>query len=187
MPELICELIISLDGMARGARSPGYYGYAGPEFMGWIRSNAAAPHRMLLGRRTYEMLNAIPEDARDEGWRTMVATPGWMFSRTLDAAEWPAVQVVHDDAVAFVRDEKARAGSELRTLGSLSLVQQLLTAGLVDRLRLMVCPLIVPDTGMEPLFRNVPDVGLELVGSTTLDRRVLLLEYRPAGPPPYAA
>jgi dihydrofolate reductase len=155
--------------------------------MGWIRSNAAAPHRMLLGRRTYEMLNGLPEDARDDGWRTMVATPGWLFSRTLETAQWPAVQVVHDDAVAFVRDMKARAGPELRTLGSVSLVQQLLTAGLVDRLKLVVCPLILPETGTEPLFRQVPDVGFELVSSRTLDGRVLLLEYGPAGPPPYAA
>ena len=187
MADVVCELIVSLDGMARGARSPGYYGYAGPEFTGWIRSNAAAPHRMLLGRRTYEMLNGLPEDARDDGWRTMVATPGWLFSRTLETAQWPAVQVVHDDAVAFVRDMKARAGPELRTLGSVSLVQQLLTAGLVDRLKLVVCPLILPETGTEPLFRQVPDVGFELVSSRTLDGRVLLLEYGPAGPPPYAA
>jgi dihydrofolate reductase len=185
--DVVCELIVSLDGMARGARSPGYYGYAGPEFMGWLRSNAAAPHRMLVGRRTYEMLNGLPEEAREEGWRSMVATPGWLFSRTLEAAEWPAVQVVRDDAVPFVRDLKAPPGPELRTLGSVSIVQQLLTAGLVDRLKLMVCPLVLPDTGTEPVFQHVPDIGFELVDSRTFDGRVLLLEYRPAGPPPYAA
>jgi dihydrofolate reductase len=184
--DVVCELIVTVDGLARGTRSPGYYGYAGPEFMGWIRSNAATPHRMLVGRRTYEMLNGLPEEARDDGWRSMAATPGWLFSRTLDAAEWPALQVVHDDAVAFVRDAKERGGPELRTLGSVSLVQQLLAARLVDRLKLVVCPLILPDTGTEPLFRHVPDVGFDLLSSRTLDGRVLLLEYRPAGPPPYA-
>ena len=32
MPELICELIVSLDGYARGQRSPGDFGYFGRDF-----------------------------------------------------------------------------------------------------------------------------------------------------------
>jgi hypothetical protein len=57
MPELVCELIVSLDGFARGQRSPGYFGYFGPEFADWIKTNTAVPHRMLIGRRTYEALD----------------------------------------------------------------------------------------------------------------------------------
>ena len=41
MPELICELIISLDGSARGQRSPRYFG---PDFADWIKTNIAVPH-----------------------------------------------------------------------------------------------------------------------------------------------
>lgn len=41
MPELVCELIVSLDGFAKGQRSPGYFGYFGPEFADWINTNAA--------------------------------------------------------------------------------------------------------------------------------------------------
>ena len=47
MPELVCELIITLDGFARGQRSPGYYGYFGPDVAEWITTNTAVPHRML--------------------------------------------------------------------------------------------------------------------------------------------
>ena len=49
-------------------------------------------------------------------------------------------KVVRDDLVGFVRELKRTDGPELRTLGSLSLVRQLLVAGLVDRLKLVVCP-----------------------------------------------
>jgi hypothetical protein len=49
MPELACELIISLDGFARGRRSPAYYGYFGPDFEDWIKTNSALPHRMPAG------------------------------------------------------------------------------------------------------------------------------------------
>lgn len=183
MTELVCELIISLDGFARGQRSPGYYG---PDFADWITTNTASPHRMLIGRRTYEMFNGLPAEARDEGYETMKATPGWLFSRTVEAADWLGLSIVHDDVVAFVRELKRSDDSELRTLGSGSLVQQLLAAGLVDRLKLVVCPLILPQTGIEPTFAGQPDTTFDLVSTKVLDKRVLLLEYRLTGTPPYS-
>lgn len=186
MTELVCELIISLDGFARGQRSPAYYGYFGPDVADWITTNTAAPHRMLIGRRTYEMLAGLPAEARDEGYETMKTTPGWLFSRTLETTDWPGLKIVHDDVVDFVREQKRPDGSELRTLGSVSLVQQLLAAGLVDRLKLVVCPLILPQTGVEPTFAGLPDIGFDLVSTRVLDGRVLLLDYRPTGAPPYS-
>lgn len=184
MPDLVCELIVTLDGFARGQRSPGYFGYFGPDFANWITTNTAVPHRMLIGRRTYELFGTLPDEAKDEGWKTMTTTPGWLFSRTLRAADWPGLKVVSADLVSFVRDLKQSEGSELRTLGSLSLVRQLLAAGLVDRLKLVVCPLVLPQTGVESTFEGLPDTGFDLVSSQILDKRVLLLEYRPTGAPP---
>src|SRR5262249_20666417 len=108
-------------------------------------------HRMLLGRRTYEALAALPAEARDDGWRRMTSTPGRLFSRTLKTAEWPGLAVVNEDVVEFVRKARNTDRPELRTLGSLSLVKQLMTAGLVDRLKLVVCPLALPQSGRESL------------------------------------
>src|SRR5690349_1909049 len=68
MPRLISELIVSLDMKARGLKSPGYYGYMGPEFQSWLNTNNAEPHRTLIGRKTYELVNALPDAAKDEGW-----------------------------------------------------------------------------------------------------------------------
>ena len=140
---------------------------------------------MLIGRKIYEMLNGLPAEVRDEGWNRTTTTPGWLFSRTLETTAWPGLQVVHDDLVGFVRERKHTDGPELRTLGSLSLFRQLLTAGLVDRLKLAVCPLVLPQTGVEPTFDGLPDMGFDLLSTKVLDGRVLLLEYRPAGAPPY--
>jgi len=186
MPELVCELIISLDGFARGQRSPGYFGYFGPDFGEWVKTNSAVPHRMLIGRKTYEMLNGLPAEARDQGWEKMTTTPGWLFSHTQEMTDWPGLKVVRDDLVDFVRELKPAAGPELRTLGSLSLVRQLLVAGLVDRLKLVVCPLVLPQTGIEKIFEGLPDIGFALLSTRVLDERVLLLEYRPTGAPPYS-
>lgn len=173
MAELVCELIISLDGSARGERSPGYFGYFGPDFADWVSTNTAAPHRILIGRRTYEMLNELPTKHRDEGWHAMASTSGWLFSRTLEQAAWPGLTVVRNDVVGFVRALKQTDGPELRTLGSLSLVRQLLSAGLVDRLKLVVCPLVLGQTGREPTFEGLPDLGFDLLSTRVLDGRVL--------------
>jgi dihydrofolate reductase len=133
------------------------------------------------------MLAGLPAEAQDEGYETMKTTPGWLFSRTLATTDWPGLKIVRDDMVGFVRELKRTDGPELRTLGSVSLVQQLLAAGLADRLKLVVCPLILPQTGSEPIFEGLPDIGFDLVSTRVLDERVLLLEYRPAGAPPYSA
>jgi dihydrofolate reductase len=87
---------------------------------------------------------------------------------------------VKADLVEEVRSLKARTGDPLRTIGSLSVVKALLEAGLVDRLRLMVFPQILGETGREPIFAGLPDVDLELVETGVLDGRLVALEYRPA-------
>lgn len=184
MPELVSELIVSLDMHARGTKSPGYYGYLGPEFEGALKKNSALPHRQLLGRKTYEMLNALPEANRDEGWHKTAATEGWLFSTTLQTAEWPGLKVVHDDMIGFVRKLKEQEGSELRILGSISTVREFAAAGLLDRIKLWVCPLAVPATGIEGIFDGWPDTAFDLARTALFDSRVLELEYRLAGEPP---
>lgn len=74
----------------------------------------------------------------------------------------------------------------LRTLGSLTLCRSLLRAGLVDRFRVVVFPVITGATGRERIFDQYPDVTLDLVESRTFDGRLQLLEYVPTvldGPP----
>ena len=59
-------------------------------------------------------------------------------------------------------------------------------AGLMDRLRLVVFPQILGETGREPIFAGLPDIGLELVGTDVLDGRLVALEYRLANANPTA-
>jgi dihydrofolate reductase len=184
MPAVISELIVSLDMCARGTQSPGYYGYSGPEFEAWLTSNNEKPHRKLMGRKTYQLLNSLPAEARDEGWRKSTQQPGYLFSRTLKSCEWPGLELIHDDMVEFVRKLKGEDGSELRVLGSVSVMRQLIEAKLLDVLRLMVCPLVLPKTGVERIFEGLPDGAFTLSSQQLLDKRVLLLDYRPSGSPP---
>jgi dihydrofolate reductase len=81
---------------------------------------------------------------------------------------------------------KENEARPLRTLGSLTLCRALLGAGLVDRFRVVVFPVITGATGKERIFDHYPDVALELVDTRTFDGRLQLLEYVPTvldGPP----
>jgi dihydrofolate reductase len=81
---------------------------------------------------------------------------------------------------------KAEGARSLRTIGSLTLCRSLLAAGLVDRFRVVVFPVITGDTGRERIYDGYPDVSLEMVASRTFDGRIQLLEYVPTlleGPP----
>jgi hypothetical protein len=59
-------------------------------------------------------------------------------------------------------------------------------AGLVDRFRVVVFPVITAGTGRERIYDGYPDVALDMISSRTFDGRIQLLEYLPtilAGPP----
>jgi dihydrofolate reductase len=81
---------------------------------------------------------------------------------------------------------KDKASKSMRTIGSLTLCRSLLKAGLVDRFRVVVFPVITGRSGRERIYDGYPDVGLDMISSRTFDGRIQLLEYVPtilAGPP----
>lgn len=178
---LTVDLLISVDGWAGSDGLPGYFGYLGPELEEWFAADSAAPQVSIMGRRTYEAMASLPEEHRDEGWEQMTQLQTLVFSRTLTRVDWPNARVCHEDLAEEIRRLKAESDVPLRTIGSLSVAQQLITAGVVDRLRLMTFPLFAGDAGREPAFANVASADLELVDHRVLDGRVLLVEYRPTG------
>lgn len=90
------------------------------------------------------------------------------------------------DAVEAVRDMKKNGAEPMRTIGSLSLGRSLLEAGLADRFRVVVFPVITGATGRERIYDGYPDVALKMTASRVFDGGTQLLEYVPtvpAGPP----
>jgi dihydrofolate reductase len=178
---LTVDVFLSVDGWAGSDGLPGYFGYLGPELEEWITTEVNASQRVVMGRRTYEALAGLPDEARDESWERMNQLDKVVFSRTLQQAVWPNTRICGRDLVDEIRKMKADSDVPFRTMGSLSLSRQLMSAGLVDRLRLMIFPLIAGDAGREPFFADMASADLELVHQRVLDGRVLLLEYRPTG------
>jgi len=55
----------------------------------------------------------------------------------------------------------------------------LLAAGLVDRLQVMVFPVITGATGSLPILAGMPDIDVDLVDSQLYDGRIQQLVYVP--------
>ena len=103
-----------------------------------------------------------------------------MFSASLDEPlTWANSTLVRDDAVEAVQTMKESGSGLLSTIGSLSLCRSLLRAGLVDRFRVVIFPVITGATGAERIYDGYPDVALEMTDHRTFDGRIQLVEYRP--------
>jgi dihydrofolate reductase len=143
-----------------------------------------------MGANTYRLMSGFAE-AGEPGTGPLANFSKVVFSSTLTAPlSWPNTQLVSEDAVEAVRGMKDNGTANLRTLGSLSVCRSLLSAGLVDRFRVVVFPVITGKTGRERIYDGYPDVALEMVRNRTFDGRLQLLEYVPtvlAGPPSTAA
>ena len=186
MPELMVDVITSLDGFSSAERWPGLWGMGGPEYFAWLEEDGAGTHTSLMGATTYRLFAGFV-DSGQEDMGALTDMDKIVFSSTLEEPlAWANTRLVSGDAVEVVRGMKQDGDTSLRTIGSLSLCRSLLAAGLVDRFRVVVFPVITGSTGHERIYDGYPDVGLEMVASRTFDGRTQLLEYVPTvldGPP----
>ena len=195
--ELMVDFIISLDGYASAEGWPGFWGLEGPEYLAWLEQEGEKGRTIIMGANTYRLMSSMSEEAAAGGagfpadesssLTGLEAMPKIIFSSTLRAPlAWPNSKLVTGDAVEAVTQLKRAETGTLGTLGSLSLCRTLLTAGLVDRFRLVVFPVITGQTGRERIYDGYPDISLTMVDSRTFDGRLQLLEYVPtvlSGPP----
>jgi len=188
MSDLMVDFIMSLDGYGAAEGWPGFWGMEGPEYLAWIGDDEAEEHDALMGATTYRLMSGFAADMPDDpGMAGLTALHKVVFSSTLEEPlSWANSELVSGDAVAAVREMKAQGAHLLRTIGSVSLCRTLLAAGLVDRFRVVVFPVITGATGQDRIFDGYPDVALELVENRLFDGRLQLLEYVPTvleGPP----
>jgi dihydrofolate reductase len=197
MNVLLVDFITSLDGYGAAHDWPGFWGLEGPEYLGWLGQQPERDYTILMGANTYRLMSGFasqsgaPEsDLRSEeeaSINELNNASKVVFSSTLQPPlSWANTRLVSGDAVEAVREMKREGNSPMSTLGSLSLCRSLLKAGLVDRFRVVVFPVITGSTGYDRIYDGYPDVALDMVASRTFDGRLQLLEYVPrvlTGPP----
>jgi dihydrofolate reductase len=163
-------------------KQPAYFGYFGQDLGDWVRDQLAQPQVIVMGRVTYAALAGFSASATDELSVAMTSTSKLVFSSTLkEPLAWKNTRLVKSAAADEIRALKQQPGDPLRTMGSVSLVKSMMQLGLVDRLRLVVFPVILGAVGREPIFGGYPQGSLELIDTKVLDSRLVLLEYRPVG------
>jgi len=185
VPELMIDYITSLDGYGAAEGWPGWWGLEGPEYLAWL-GDEPRDYTVLMGANTYRLMSGLAADG-EPGTDALAGFSKIVFSSTLaEPLSWPNSRLVSRDPVEAVRELKDEGAESLHTLGSLTLCRSLLAAGLVDRFRVVVFPVITGSTGRDRIYDGYPDVALELVNSRLFDDRLQLLEYVPtvlAGPP----
>jgi dihydrofolate reductase len=179
MSELIADLFISLDGFAYGEDFGPYFGYGGPDLDRWIDDHLTKPQEIVLGRRTYEVLAPIAAAANDPMQRRLTETPKLVVSSTLEEPlDWDNTRLLRGDATETLARARRESTVPLRVIGSISVVKSLIHAGILDRLRLTVFPLMVGLRGGDPLFTDLPTRHLTLESTEVLDGRLVSVEYR---------
>jgi dihydrofolate reductase len=187
MPELLVDFITSLDGYGAAEGWPGLWGLQGPEYLAWLGEQPEADHTVLMGANTYRLMSGFAAEG-EPGTDALASLSKVVFSTTLrEPLAWANTQLVTQDPVEAVKEMKGEEGSRsMRTIGSLTLCRSLLKAGLVDRFRVVVFPVITGSSGRDRIYDGYPDVALDMVNRRTFDGRIQLLEYVPtvlAGPP----
>lgn len=180
------DFITSLDGYGAADGWPGLWGLEGPDYLAWLAEQEKLPLTYLMGATTYRLMSAFAAEGEALS-QTLTATKKIVFSNTLtEPLGWANTELVTGDAVAAVRALKASDRGPMHTLGSVSLCRSLLRAGLVDRFRVVVFPVINGQTGRDRIYDGYPEVALDLVEHRVFDGRLQLLEYAPTvldGPP----
>jgi len=173
--KIVVYELLSLDGVAE---DPDRF------FANWddaMDANLAAviatQDAVILGRRTYTEWAQFWPSSQIQPFATFIndVTKYVATSTPLDR-DWANASVLVGGLVEFARDLKQQPGGDVGVHASISVAQALLTADVVDELRLVIAPMIV-GRGRR-LLDGLPSIRLELIRSEISPTGYLLVDYR---------
>jgi dihydrofolate reductase len=187
MGRIALTQLTSLDGVMQ---SPGstdvpfkYRGWVldfdiGPEGDRFKLEEAQNAEALLLGRVTYEAMQAFWPTAEGEFADRLNELPKYVVSSTLTDPHWNAT-VLGDDWPEKVARLRKELDGEIVVYGSRRLSRALIGMGLVDELRLQVYPVVLG--AGDRLFGETQDkIPLRLVESRPFGGGVVSMIYAPA-------
>lgn len=190
MRKVILQEFVTLNGLAAGANgSVDFVPAATQGDQRFGREQLALMDgidTILLGRVTYRMFAGywpnVTEGEEERFAEKLNSTPKIVFSQTLDRAPWGAwdeARLVKNSAADEVAKLKRQSGKDMIIWGSISLAQSLITEGLVDEYRLVVCPVVLGSG--RPLFSDrTASIDMKLLDARALDLGAVSLTYRPS-------
>ena len=184
MRKITAGLFISLDGVVE-APDQWHFPYFNAEMGAAVDATLGKADTMLFGRKTYDSFaGAWPEreaaGGEDAPFAKAIgdARKIVVSSRPLEFT-WRNSEQLQGDLVEAVTALKNEPGEgTIAMSGSVSIVRQLLAAGLLDELHLLVHPIAVRK-GMRLFEDGDAPIPLKLVSSETFETGVLNLVYAP--------
>lgn len=160
---------ISLDGFIAGPKGEADWILMDPEID--FAAMFAQYDTLLIGRKTFMAM------AAQGGAEPMPGIVSYVFSRTLNQADYPGVTIVSDDAGGLVRRLREQPGKDIALFGGGELFRSLLDENLVDTVEVGIVPVLLGDGVplLPPPYQRVP---LKLVSQKVLKTTgTLMLEY----------
>ena len=175
MRKIVVYELLSLDGVAE---SPDSF------FAGWddamdvhFAAVIATQDAVILGRRSYAEWARFWPTSQIQPFATFIngVTKYVATSTPLDQ-DWANATALDGGLVEFVRDLRQRSGGDIGVHASISVAQALLTASIVDELRLVIAPRIAGPG--RRLLDGLPTTQLESIQSEISPTGSLLVDYR---------
>jgi dihydrofolate reductase len=190
MGKIVVTEFISVDGVIEdpgGAENYEHSGWTfkfdrGEEGNQFKVDEVFASEAQLLGRVTYEAFAAAwpnMEETMGEFAVRMNTMPKYVFSSTLEKADWANTTILRGDLAEEIGKLKREVDGMILVAGSAQLVQGLLAHGLVDELRLMVYPVVL-GSGKRLFSDRGGKADLRLASARTVGDGVEILTYTPA-------
>jgi dihydrofolate reductase len=184
MRDLASFILTSLDGFYAGPNGEFDWAVVDKEFNDFAARQLDGAGTLAFGRLTYEHMAAYwpSELARvndPEITRRMNGMDKVVFSRTLANPAWTGSTVLRGEAAQRAAEAKAGEGPEVLVLGSPHLSAALAEAGLLDELRIMVCPILLGQG--HSLFEDLQGrISLTLLRIKQFESGNVLLTYQPS-------
>ena len=184
MRKITAGMFISLDGVVE-APDQWHFPYFNEEMGAAVTATLGAADTVLFGRKTYDSFaGAWPEreaaGEEDAGFaKTLGDARKLVVSNQKLEFTWRNSEQLEGDLVEAVTALKNEPGGNIGLSGSVSVVRQLLAAGLLDELHLLVHPIAVRK-GMRLFDEGETPIPLRLISSETFKTGVLNLVYGPA-------
>jgi dihydrofolate reductase len=184
MRKITAGVFISLDGVVEEP-AEWHFPYFNEEMGAAVTASLGAADTILFGRKTYDSFaGAWPErEAAGEEDAGLAKALGdnrkiVVSNRELEFT-WRNSEQLEGDLVEAVTALKREPGGDIGLSGSISVVRQLLAAGLLDELHLFVHPIAIRK-GLRLFDEGETPIPLRLISSETFKTGVLYLVYGPA-------
>ncbi|MEO8610344.1 MAG: dihydrofolate reductase family protein [Chloroflexota bacterium] len=189
MRKLVTSTFITLDGIMQSPGGPTEDASGNFKNGGWLVPSwddsvgqamgdvFAKQPEILLGRKTYEIMNAYWPHTDEPGADNMNNAKKYVASRTLDTVDWNNSTLIKGDVATEVAKLKQLDAPELQVHGSANLIQTLLQHNLIDEMHLLIFPVAI-GSGKRFFGEGTTPSNFKLVDSKISTTGVIIATYQ---------